>query len=311
MPRPPRSRKAAIFARIVHALRANPRFFAWHLDFDRYKLDQDCKSGGNGTVSSATDRLTGERVAIKRASDGKSRSSIFTEYGALTLISHPNVVRVLDFGYDLGYATGNRPDNTPFLVLEYLDGELLGDLIKRLGSIPEERAIRISVQICDVVAATHIVGVFSRDLKPSNIKLVNQGGDKDIIKVFDFGLAHTEGNLLDEFAYLVAKLRKVTYGTPVVMAPEQARGTVLDERTDVYVLGVILYKMLSGQYPLRDPGSIEGTLLKILNETPAPLRTVAHTVSESMEKLVMACLQKEPNSRPKNMLVVKRELEAC
>src|SRR6187399_2218708 len=196
---------------------------------DRYRIVGRLGKGGMGEVYRADDLKLGQPVALKFLpeeldSDPARLTQLHSEVRMARQVSHPNVCRV----YDVGEYDGHT-----FLSMEYVDGEDLASLLRRIGRFPEDRAIEVARQMCAGLAAAHDRGVVHRDLKPANIMLDGNGR----IRITDFGLAGAAGEALRA-------------GTPAYMAPEQLGGAEVTVRSDIYALGLVLYEIFTGQRAL-------------------------------------------------------------
>ncbi|MBL8934867.1 MAG: serine/threonine protein kinase, partial [Archangium sp.] len=195
-----------------------------------------------------------------------------------------------------------------YCVMEFLQGRTLGDELDA-GPMRLERGVRIVEQLADALAAAHRVGVVHRDVKPDNIMLIERGGSKDYVKVLDFGVAkltHTDGKAM------VSTTEGAIIGTPICMSPEQAQGDDIDARSDVWAVGVILYRMLTGAFPF-DAATFVSIAVQIITKPYAPLpsKTVAgEVVPQRLARLVEKCLQKRRDLRPSSMAEVRDELRA-
>jgi len=202
----------------------------------QYRLQKRLGSGGIGTIWEATRATDGALVAIKLLRAAVAHDSVVAdrlrrEAAALGLAWHPNVVEILD--------EGQLPDGTSFLVMERLRGESLESILARERMLSRERLLPIALQICDALSAVHAAGVVHRDLKPSNVFLAQ--GDR--VKLLDFGVARVE------WAEPRLTLAGVPLGTPGYMSPEQEAGQEIDGRSDLYSLGALLYRCLTGTEP--------------------------------------------------------------
>ena len=242
----------------------------------RYELVREIGRGGFGVVWEARDVASGRPVAFKAVRAGRRaaprEARLLEEAEIAARLSHPNIVALLDAG---------RTEHGPYLVLELLRGRTLAD---RLGSGPlsAAEALEAGVQVARAVAHAHARGVVHRDLKPGNVFLCDGGG----LKVLDFGLAHAFGS------------RKVDGGTPLYMAPEQRRGAPEDERTDVFALGVMLFRMLANELPFAEGGEA-GRAAPVLEVDGAP----------ELGPLVGRMLEADPVSRPRDAAEVVETLE--
>jgi len=269
-----------------------------------YRLLKQVGSGGMGAVYEATDERFGTRVAVKllRSDFNDNREAItrfINEAAAANLVAHPSLVKVLD--------SGQLPDGTAYLVMEFLDGETLSQRLRRYrGSMPEWEVRRIGWQLASGLAAAHKKSIVHRDLKPGNIMLVvgedspTQGGPHDRAKILDFGIAKLDVRSLnlDDPQTRAGTLM----GTPYYMSPEQCRGAAkVDDRSDVYSLGVIFFQMLTGRLPFMpaDDGDGEGAVLaKHVYEPPPKPRDINPALSDAMQTLVLDMLKKDRAVRP-------------
>ena len=205
-----------------------PRVFA-----NRYELGEEIGRGGMADVYLARDRLLDRQVAVKVlspafASDPTNFERFRREAQSAAGLNHPNIVAVYDWGED---------DDAPFIVMEYVPGQTLRDLIQAYGWLSPNEAARIAAEIADALSFAHEHGVVHRDVKPGNVLIAPQGQ----VKVTDFGIARAEtGDPLTKTGSVL--------GTATYFSPEQAQGFALDGRSDVYALGVVLYEMVTGTH---------------------------------------------------------------
>jgi serine/threonine protein kinase len=277
----------------------------------RYHIRRLCGEGGMGRVYEAEHIEIGKRVALKILHPAYSQTPdlverLKREARAASKISHPNVVDVTD--------SGTTPEGAFFFVMEYIEGIELGELIFREKTLEVPRALAIAAQVCRALHAAHQVNVIHRDLKPENVLILSRDGQRDFIKVLDFGIAKSgdtevEGGR-DSQGRPWRRLTQpgMTMGTPEYMAPEQATGHPADPRSDVYAVGGILYEMLSGKPPYEGTNFME-ILNKKANQLPAPLATVRADVPAEVEALVVRALSKSPAARPQTMEDLERELQ--
>jgi tRNA A-37 threonylcarbamoyl transferase component Bud32 len=269
----------------------------------RYLLVKRIGRGAMGQVYLARDQnLVTRRVAVKTVrpdilndedmQEGEAIARFEREARAAASIQHPNIVDVTDFG--------KSPDGVFFLVMEYVEGETLYQLLRREGTLNLKRATALLGQIVAGVEAAHDRSILHRDLKPANIFIMQQmrrgsAGDDGFVKVGDFGLAkivHSENS-----ETLNGPASRGIVGTPEYMAPEQMReGYALDVRADIYALGAIAYHMLGGRPPFT--GNITQLIAQKLLETPASLTTLRSDISNEADQVVMHALAREPEQRP-------------
>jgi len=273
----------------------------------RYYVRRLCGEGGMGRVYEAEHIDIGKRVALKILHPAYTQTPdlverLRREARAASKISHPNVVDVTD--------SGTTPEGSFFFVMEYLEGIELGELIYREKRLDIRRTLIIGTQICRALQAAHEVNVIHRDLKPENVLILRRDGQRDYVKVLDFGIAKSGNeNDLKESQGGQRRLTHpgMTMGTPEYMAPEQASGKPADPRSDVYAVGGLLYEMLSGNPPYEGSNFME-ILHKKANTMPAPLSTVRNDVPEKLEALIMRAMAKDPEQRPSSMEALEREL---
>jgi serine/threonine protein kinase len=256
-------------------------------------------AGSMGTVYRAKQSPIDRDVAVKilrsdRAIDEVSRARFLREARANSLLTSPNTVTVFDFG---------QSENGDFyLAMELLEGESLGQRIKRLGRIGVDEAIETAKQALRSLAEAHAKGVIHRDLKPDNLfyaRVQTNETFEEIVKVLDFGIAkmlHAEGELAMN---AIETQAGTVFGTPRYMSPEQAQGKPLDPRSDLYSLGVILYHMLTGRPPFTDDDAIV-VMARHIKTSPRSMTEVAPEarIPVEVESLVMRVLSKEPEKRP-------------
>jgi len=253
----------------------------------RYEVLERLGAGGMGTVYRVRQHPL-ERMAVLKlihramASDATAVARFEREMRVTAAIEHPHTVRVYDFG---------QIDGQPFLAMEYLAGRSLRQELDRAGALAVPRAAAIGVQVAKALGAAHRAGVVHRDLKPDNIMLVDGYGERDFVKVLDFGIARS----LDQAAGFRTSAGAII-GTPAYMSPEQASSVPLDARSDLYSLGVMLYEMLSGAPPFVGE-SITALLFAHASVAPPPLPAdVARP--PALEAAIFRLLSKDPAMRP-------------
>jgi serine/threonine protein kinase len=271
----------------------------------RYRIIELIGEGGMGKVYLAEHVEIGKRVALKVLHPSYSRMPDLVERfrreaRAASKIGHPNIVDVTD--------SGATNDGSVYFVMEYLEGVELGSVIEREGAIDVARALRITGQICRALSAAHREGIIHRDLKPENIFLITRGGEADIVKVLDFGIAKTT-------EAEAARERRLTspgmaMGTPEYMAPEQAAGRPADARTDIYSLGAIMYEMTTGLPPYSGDNFMEILTKKATIDPPVPI-TVRTDLPLQVSELVTQAMARNPDDRPQSMDALEYELNKC
>jgi hypothetical protein len=243
-------------------------------------------TGGMGEVYRARDTRLGRDVAIKvlpetLAADPDALARFEREMQTLAALSHPHIVSIYDVG---------RESQIAYAVTELLHGETLADLMAR-GPLPARKAIDYGMQIARALAAAHERGIVHRDLKPGNVFVGNDGH----VKVLDFGLARNAATM-DAGLTMTSTRPGIVLGTVGYMAPEQARGLAVDHRADIFAFGCVMYEMVSGRRAF-ERDSVADTLSAILKEDPPPLSAITNTVPASLERLILRCLEKNPEER--------------
>src|SRR6185436_10107509 len=211
---------------------------------EKYRLVRLLGEGGMGSVYEARHDVIGRRFAVKflhaeLAQHPEILARFRREAQAAGSLENENIAAVTDFG--------SSPDGAPYIVMEFLEGQDLAKVLAQSGPLPIQRAATILIQVCRGLFAAHGRGIVHRDLKPENLLLQTRGDGGDLVKILDFGIAKLKST---EHRPEAATRTGITLGTPYYMPPEQARGQKeLDERADIYALGVILFELLSGQKP--------------------------------------------------------------
>ena len=254
-----------------------------------YNIIEKLGEGGMGEVWRARDERLNRSVAVKIlppdvASDPTRRARFEQEARALGALNHPNIVAVYDSGQDNGQA---------YIVSELVEGESLRAVIDR-GRLPVRKVVEIGVQIADALAAAHAAGIIHRDLKPENIMITRDGR----AKVLDFGLAKQNimGGRSEDQATMALSQPGMVMGTVGYMSPEQVRGETVDNRTDIFSFGCILYEMLSGKRAFQAPTSVE-TMNAVLHEDPPELSAEPAGIPPALAVITRRCLEKSADRR--------------
>ncbi|MBI2894049.1 MAG: protein kinase [Deltaproteobacteria bacterium] len=270
---------------------------------DRYRILELIGRGGMGVVYKVEHVGMGKLMAMKLLHGELSRDREIVkrfkrEAQAASLLKHINTVSIFDFG---------RADGLMYLVMEYIDGVDLGRMIRTMGPLPQARVAGLIAQSCGSIAEAHECGIVHRDLKPENM-LVSQTRDKhDFVKVLDFGLA----KLRESEHQLEITSAGSLIGTPYYMAPEQIRGETVDGRTDIYALGAMMYKTLSGSPPFSASTPV-GVLTRHLTEQVVPLaeRFPELGISEEVDRIVLKAMAKKPSDRFQRVDEIRDDLVA-
>jgi hypothetical protein len=273
---------------------------------DRYHIIRKLGEGGMGAVYLGEHVKMGRKSAIKvmnpsMASDPDAISRFNREAANASRISHPNVCQIYDFG--------ETPDGTIYLAMEFIEGTALTGIIEREGALPAVRAAKILKQAADALASAHELGIVHRDLKPDNIMIVQGKDGTDIVKVVDFGIAKAVAG--DETGQKVTKTGLVV-GTPEYMSPEQLSGDKLDGRSDIYSLGLVFYRMLTGVLPFQ-ADSAQETMIKRLTDEPMPLAVARPDITfpPELQGVLDKALARLPADRYANAAQFGREAEAA
>ncbi|WP_242360201.1 protein kinase [Anaeromyxobacter sp. SG17] len=257
---------------------------------DRYRLVELLGEGGMGRVYKAEHIRMGKTLALKLLREDFAREPtaaerFLAEARAVSRLSHPHTLAVFDFG-EVGRQGGL------YLAMEYVPGEDLAAALARSGPFPEARAREVGQQVLGSLAEAHDAGVVHRDVKPANVMLMRTRGGEDFVKVLDFGIA----SLRDDFAGGADAGAGAILGTPAYLAPEQARGSALDGRADLYALGCVLYELVAGRPPFVAPSPM-AVVKAHLSQEPPPLASLAPGVSRAFADVVHRALAKRPQDR--------------
>ena len=257
---------------------------------DRYRVVSLLGRGGMGEVYGADDLKLGQRVALKflPTDRGKStswRDQFYAEVRMARQVSHPNVCRV----YDVGESDGRL-----FLSMEFVDGEDLASLLRRIGRLPDDKAVEVAQQLCAGLAAAHRSGVLHRDLKPSNVMIDGKGR----ARITDFGLA---------IAASEADQQTSPAGTPGYLAPELLAGAAPSIQSDLYALGLVLYELFTGKKAF-DASSLAEFHRKQSETNPTPPSSVVKNFDPLVERAILRCLDRDASQRPRSALSVAASL---
>jgi eukaryotic-like serine/threonine-protein kinase len=264
----------------------------------RYVVERVLGQGGMGVVLAARHQQLGELVAIKllrptatKGADANAR--LLREARATHIIKSEHVVRVMD--------AGTLDSGAPYIMMEYLDGSDLGDVLRSRGPLPIPEAVDYVLQACEAIAEAHARGIIHRDLKPSNLLLTQRADGSSLIKVLDFGIskAVATGDATGSGSQPPESLTAThaVFGSPAYMSPEQVRSAKrVDERTDVWALGVVLHELLAGVTPFAAE-SVPAILAAVVADAPPSLRAARPEVPEGLARTVTWCLVKDVNAR--------------
>ncbi len=266
-----------------------------HTLADRYRLTRKIGEGGMGAVYEAQHVLIGKPVAVKvlrekYADRPEVAKRLVQEARLASSIRHEHIVDITD--------SGATEDGRTYVVMEHLDGLSLAELLKQQGALPETRVLEMARQAASALAAAHARGIVHRDVKPENIFIVERD-HRDFVKVLDFGISKSvvPGEVTEESLRLTHT--GMVLGTPLYMSPEQARGEdELDQRMDIYSLGVILYECLTGEVPFHGANYL-GVIAEVVKAEVMPPRALRPElrISEPMERVVMKAMAKARNDR--------------
>lgn len=260
----------------------------------RYEIRELIGVGGMAMVYKAYDSIDDRVVAIKIlreefASNEEFRRRFKNESKAIAILSHPNIVKV----YDVSFG-----DTLQYIAMEYVDGITLKEYIEQQGTLRWQEAVHFTVQILKALEHAHKKGIIHRDIKPQNIILLQDG----TIKVADFGIARFSGSGQ-------RTMTEKAIGSVHYISPEQARGDEIDEKTDVYSVGVILYEMLSGKLPFESDSAVSVAIMQV-QANPASLKQMNPSVPDGLEQITMKAMQKEPSQRYQSASEMLSDIEA-
>jgi serine/threonine protein kinase len=271
----------------------------------KFRIEGLLGVGGMGKVYRARQMTLDKDVVIKILHDHfKNDANLVQRFQreakAASRLNHPNSIQVIDFGQD--------ENGVLYMAIEYLEGVDLFNLLQKEFPLPEERIARICAQVCAALAEAHDQNVIHRDLKPENVMVINRRGQKDFVKVLDFGIAKIQD---PEGEAQALTQQGMVCGTPEYMSPEQARGMALDPRSDIYALGVLLYQLVTGELPFMADTAI-GIVTKHILENPEPPRQKfpQYNISEGMEQIILKAMAKDVDQRFQTVMEMADALQA-
>ncbi len=260
----------------------------------QFQILQKIGSGGMGSVYKAVQPAIKRLVAVKILHPKLAgRRDLVSRFGrearAMSHLTHPNTVKVL--------MHGELDDGSLYIVMEYLEGKNLNQLVRKEGPLPLERALRIILPCCGALDEAHRAGIIHRDLKPENVFVCNQGGIEDFAKILDFGLAKVTEREMRPGSVMLTQ-EGMVFGTPEFMSPEQAQGKTLTPASDIYSLAVILYETLTGKLPFEAKTPMEYIQLHVTSE-PIPLaeRAPSKVFPPGLWEVIAKALAKSPEDR--------------
>ncbi len=260
----------------------------------QFQILQKIGSGGMGSVYKAAQPAMNRMVAVKilhpKLTNRKDLVSRFRrEARAMSHLTHPNTVKV--------FLYGDLDDGSLYIVMEYLEGRNLNQVVRKEGPMACERAVSVLIQVCGALQEAHLQGIIHRDLKPENIFLSTNGGLRDYPKVLDFGLAKVTERELRPGSIMLTQ-EGMVFGTPEFMSPEQAQGKPLDARSDIYSLAVILYEVVTGKLPFDARTPMEYIQMHV-TRPPIPIdeRVPGRRFPDGFDAMLKKALEKRPEDR--------------
>ncbi len=268
---------------------------------DQYEVIEAIGQGAMGQVYKVRDRQLDRILAIKLlnknlAADMQAVKRFAQEAAAAANLSHPNLVTV--YGY------GQARDGSPFLIMNFIEGESLASILRRQGALDPKRAVNIFYQVAEGLDYAHSQGLIHRDLKPSNIIISStESGAEEVAHIVDFGIAKVASGHGDTLSTLTTTGDFI--GTPAYMSPEQCLGQTIDQRTDIYAFGCLLYEALTGQAPFASATSVE-VIAKKITEDAAPLSS--SQIPQSLDMIVTCCTARNAANRYENSRRLREDL---
>ena len=271
----------------------------------QYRLRRMLGRGGMGEVYLAEHQLLKRPCAIKRIhprflNNPEQMKRFEREVQATAQLRHPNTVEIYDYG--------RAEDGTFYYVMEFLPGISLEELVVRHGQLPPGRIVHILRQVCSALREAHLNGLVHRDIKPSNVLVFSDGSPHDHTKILDFGLVHSlawEGDPDEKITR-----EGLIVGTPEYMSPEQASGTAIDGRSDLFSVGSVAYYLLTGSEAFHRANPMK-TLMAVVNEEPRPIREFNPDAPSDLVEVIRRCLSKQPENRYNNAAELEHALLQC
>ncbi len=276
----------------------------------KYRVVREIGAGGMGAVYEANHVGTGRRVALKVITSDLSGTPealarFQREARASGALESQHIVQIFDTGID-------RAEGVPFLVMEYLEGEDLEKVMRRLGPLSPDLALRIVAQACVGLSRAHEAGVVHRDIKPANLFLAERESRELVVRILDFGIAKIRQDPLGVVRDSALTQSGSMIGSPTYMSPEQATGLKnIDLRTDIWSLGAVLYQLLSGRTPHQHAETLGKLILSICSAPPPPLQEFAPWVPSSVAEIVHRAMRLDPNDRYPSASAMLDAARAC
>jgi tRNA A-37 threonylcarbamoyl transferase component Bud32 len=273
---------------------------------DRYKIEELIGIGGMGAVYRGKHEAMGKTLAVKvlhedAVANKKAVLRFDQEARAASALTHPHLVSVYDYGV--------TDDGAPYLVMDYLEGKSLSAIIKEEGRLNATRALTIFIQIAEGIEHAHKKGVIHRDLKPSNVIITKTDREQDFVKIVDFGIAKLMPAALGAEANSLTQTGEI-FGSPLYMSPEQCTGQQLDQRSDIYSLGCLMYETVTGRPPLQGANPVQTIMMHVQDDAPSIASTGNNiTLPPGLETVIMRCLNKAPIDRYPSAEALMSDLE--
>ncbi|MFS8066498.1 MAG: serine/threonine-protein kinase, partial [Byssovorax sp.] len=262
----------------------------------KYRIERVLGQGGMGVVVAAMHLQLNQRVAIKLLLQGATPEVVerfLREARAAVRLKCQHVARVID--------VGALPDGAPYMVMEYLEGNDLSQIVRGSGALSVPDAVEYLLHACEAIGEAHSIGIIHRDLKPANLFLTRAADGTSTVKVLDFGISKTGESESSEGEGMSLTKTSAVLGSPLYMSPEQMKSArSADARSDIWSLGAILYELLTGGVPFNAMTFTELVLMANM-EAPRPIATIRNDVAPGLEAAVLKCLAKRPEDRFANV----------